>query len=276
MTYGVPGRGAAYLVRGQRTALIEAGTPRSADALLDALRGEDVAYVFVTHVHLDHAGAAGAIAEAHPKATIVAHPRGVRHIADPSRLIDGVRQASPDLFPLYGIPAPVPADRLHEAADGETFDLGRGIEVRAIYSPGHAPHHVCYFESESRTLFAGDAVGNYGLPVGVPLTVPPRFDVEESRATLARLLDLHPRRLAFSHFGILSDGVEAHIEQYEREITVWFEQIRALRSDASTDDEVVRRVLGAPQCEVLTSSDRSALEMCVRGALMTLSANTKE
>jgi len=112
-------------------------------------------------------------AAAHPNAIVVAHPRAIRHLADPSRLIGAVREASPDLFPLYGEPIPIPEDRLHAAADGERFEVGGGLVFEATHAPGHAPHHVCFFERSTRTLFAGDAAGSHGIAADVPLSVPP-------------------------------------------------------------------------------------------------------
>jgi len=144
--FGVPGRGAAYIVQGEGLALIETGTARSAAILRAALRGRDLRFIFVTHIHLDHAGGAGYIAADHPEATVVASPRAIPHLIDPTRLIRGVREASPELFPLYGEPGPIPEERLHPASDSEVFDLGGGIAIEAVNSPGHAPHHVSFFE----------------------------------------------------------------------------------------------------------------------------------
>jgi len=271
LQYGVPGRGAAYVLRGKRVAVVEAGTPRAADILLERLRGDDLAYIFVTHIHLDHAGAAGRLAAEHPEATVVAHPRALRHLADPSRLIEGVRQASPDLFPLYGEPLPVPEAQLHATEDDETYDLGSGVCVRALHTTGHAPHHLCFLETPSRTLFAGDAVGNLGIPFDVPLTVPPRFDIDASRATLARLRNLEPSALAFTHFGVLRDGIVDHIDGYERQIDCWFDRIARLRREADADG-VIKQVLDEAKYEEIDPTDRLSIEMCVRGALLTLEA----
>jgi len=199
--FGVPGRGAAYLVQGEGLALIETGTARSAailraalrGRLRAALRGRDLRFIFVTHIHLDHAGGAGYIAADHPEATVVvASPRAIPHLIDPTRLIRGVREASRELFPLYGEPGPIPEERLHPASNSEVFDLGGGIAIEAVNSPGHAPHHVSFFERSHRYLFTGDALGNYALPVDLPLTVPPRFDLEKGLATLTRFARVSP------------------------------------------------------------------------------------
>jgi len=101
--------GAVYLLHAPVPVLIESGTAASHDVVLRALGDVEPAYVFLTHIHLDHAGGAGYLARALPDCTIVVHERGLRHLLDPSRLIEGVRSASPDLFPSYGTPIPIPA-----------------------------------------------------------------------------------------------------------------------------------------------------------------------
>ncbi len=269
--YGLARRGAAYLIVGERAGLVETGTPRAAPLLIEALQSLDLAYVFVTHVHLDHAGSAGALAVANPSSTIVAHPRAAKHLIDPRRLIDGVRHASPDLFPYYGKPTPVPENQLHAAEDGQLVDLGGGILVEVVHATGHAPHHACFFEHASRTLFTGDAVGNHDIPVDVPLTVPPRFDLDASSATLKRLRDLRPRALAFTHFGLTTDHPQGHLDRYERELGFWFDRIRDLRRGRSSD-EVVNEVLATPKYAGLAPPDRFSIEMCVRGALLSVTS----
>lgn len=267
--FGSPRRGAAYLLNGNRLALVEAGTASAVPILRKAIGKRELAVLFVTHVHLDHAGAAGDLAAAFPNLTVIAHPRAIRHLADPSRLVDGVRQASPELFPLYGTPKPIPVDRLHAAADGERFDLGEGLIIEAFHAPGHAPHHLCFFDRADGTLFTGDAVGNHGIPVDVPLTVPPRFDWPAASATLNRLRRLRPSHLAFTHYGIADEPPEHLIATYERRLHEWFERIRQLR-ETGKPETIVRRILAEPKYSGLCPADRASIEMCVRGALQSI------
>lgn len=269
--YGMPCRGASYLIGTEQVCLVETGTPRAAPILLHALEHVELSYIFVTHVHLDHAGAAGALAAHHPRAIVVAHPRAIRHLHDPTRLIDGVREASPDLYPLYGDPTPVHERQLHAAEDGEAFDIGDGIVVEAIHTPGHAPHHLCFLEPTGRVLFTGDAAGNHGIPVDIPLTVPPHFDLEAALATLGRLRELRPASLAFTHFGRAHEDATALLDAYQQELIDWFSRIRRLRERRSSED-VVRMILAEAEYMALASADRYSIEMCVRGALMTLEA----
>jgi glyoxylase-like metal-dependent hydrolase (beta-lactamase superfamily II) len=267
--HGLPRRCAAYLVGEDPLALIQTGTSRTASILLEATENRNVAYIFLTHIHLDHAGGAGLLAADHPEATVVAHPRAIRHLADPRRLTQGVREAGPALYPLYGEPVPIPHTRLHAADDGETFELGGGGFLQAVHAPGHAPHHACFFEPAGRVLFTGDAVGNHGIPPDVPLTVPPRFDVDAARETLRRLRSMRPAVLAFTHFGLATEPPDQLFDQYESSIENWFDRIRRLRTSYAPDD-VVDAVLNEPRYRSLQRPDRLLIEMCVRGALMTL------
>lgn len=268
--FGEPNAGCAYLLRAAKTALIETGTAAGTPRLLEALRGLRIDYVFITHIHLDHAGGAGHVALAHPEALFVVHPRGLPHLVDPTRLVAGVRAASPTLTPLYGEPLPVDGDRVVACADGESFPLGPDIDLVAIDTPGHAPHHVCFFEPTNGILFAGDAVGHHDVTVDLPLTVPPRFDPAASRASLVRLLALHPRTLAFTHFG-LADDARALLTAYPRHVDEWLARVDALRR--RLDPEAVPdAILAESRYALLSPVGREVVRLCVRGALLTLDA----
>jgi len=269
--FGRPRTGAVYLVRGERAALVESGTAAFGRRLASRLRGEDLAHVFVTHVHLDHAGGAGDLAAGHPEATVVVHPRGARHLSNPQRLIDSARDASSALFPLYGEPRPVPEHQVISASEGDRFDLGRGIVLEPIESPGHAAHHLCFFERSTRVLFCGDAVGNRGTPVEAPLTVPPRFDLAKGLATLRRLKELEPSLLAFTHFGLAADAASI-LDDYEIRLLEWFDRLRAMREKWSPEG-IIARVLADPRYVHLSPLDRTLVEMCIRGGLMSLEAD---
>src|SRR6202035_745968 len=167
---GYDGITAGYLIRGDRPCLVETGTAPSAPVVRDALTrlgvgAGDLATVVVTHIHLDHAGGAGDIAALYPGAQIVVHQRGARHLADPSRLMAGARMVyGAALDRLFGVLAPVPADRIVALDDTGTVDLGGGRSLGSHYSPGHAKHHVGLIDSESGDLYGGDAAGVY-IPV---------------------------------------------------------------------------------------------------------------
>jgi glyoxylase-like metal-dependent hydrolase (beta-lactamase superfamily II) len=268
--FGAPRAGCAYLIGRTKAALVDAGTAASAPRLLASLRGVRLEYLFITHVHLDHAGAAGHIARAHPETTVIAHPRALPHLADPARLALAVHAASPSLGPLYGRPIPVPAERLRAADDGETFPLG-GREIHVTYSPGHAPHHACFFEPSEGILFLGDAAGHCGVPVALPLTVPPRFDRVAARASIDRLVALRPRTLAFAHFGLHAGDARASLAAYPERVDRWLERVAAVRA-AVGDQDVTRSLLADLEFRGLSPVDQALVELCVQGALQTLDA----
>jgi glyoxylase-like metal-dependent hydrolase (beta-lactamase superfamily II) len=230
---GYDGITAGYLIRSERPCLVETGIAPSAPVVRDALAGlgigaDDLATVVVTHIHLDHAGGAGDIAAMFPAAQIVVHQRGARHLADPSRLMAGARQVYGDaLDRLFGVLAPVPADRIVALDDTGTIDLGGGRRLDSHYSPGHAKHHVGLIDSDSGDLYTGDAAGVYIQETADvrPATPPPDFDLETALGSLRKFAALAPTRLLFSHYGPVSEVAET-LDRSAEEIQVWVEQTR--------------------------------------------------
>ena len=144
----------------------------------------------VTHIHLDHAGGVGDVARAFPKATVYVHPKGARHLADPTKLVDSAaRVYGPLLDSLYGRLDPTPAERIHVLEDGEEIRVSSNRFLTAVDSPGHAKHHLALHDNWSGTLFAGDAVGVKLPDAGVlrPSTPPPDFDLDQALALAAAL-----------------------------------------------------------------------------------------
>jgi glyoxylase-like metal-dependent hydrolase (beta-lactamase superfamily II) len=233
---GYDGITAGYLIRGDRPCLVETGTAPSAPVIRDALAGlgigpGDLATVVVTHIHLDHAGGAGDIAAMYPAAQVVVHQRGARHLADPSRLMASARMVYGDaLERLFGVLAPVPADRIVALDDVGTVDLGGGRRLDSHYSPGHAKHHVGLVDSETGDLYVGDAAGVYLPDTGDvrPATPPPDFDLETALASVRKFAALRPSRLLFSHYGPV-DRVGEILDRSAEEITVWVEGTRRAR-----------------------------------------------
>ncbi|HSZ38322.1 MAG TPA: MBL fold metallo-hydrolase [Trebonia sp.] len=246
---GYQGITAGYLIRGSRPCLVETGTAPSAPIVAAALESlgvgaADLATVVVTHIHLDHAGGAGDIAEMYPAARIVVHERGARHLADPSRLMASAKMVYGDaLDRLFGALAPVPGDRIVPVGETGTVDLGDGRRLDAHYSPGHAKHHVGLIDSASGDLYVGDAAGVYIPETGDlrPATPPPDFDLEVALSSLRRFRDLKPTRLLFSHYGPVSD-VRATLERSAEEITVWVEGTRQARAAGLDLDHAVAMV----------------------------------
>ena len=234
---GYEGITAGYLIRGDRPCLVETGTAPSAPVVRDALAAlgigpGDLATVVVTHIHLDHAGGAGDIAAMFPAAQIVVHQRGARHLADPSRLMAGARMVyGRALERLFGVLAPVPADRIVALDDTGTVDLGGGRRLDSHYSPGHAKHHVGLVDSDTGDLYVGDAAGVYLPDTGDvrPATPPPDFDMATALASIRKFAALRPSRLMFSHYGPVSQVSET-LDRSAEEINVWVEETRRART----------------------------------------------
>lgn len=214
-----PGMAACYLVRGGgRAALIETGTTNAVTGILGALaakgvRAGDVDYVIPTHVHLDHAGGAGALLQHLHGARLVVHPRGARHMIDPSKLWAGslAVYGEETLKQAYGVPVPVPEDRVILAEDGFELDLG-GRKLVFIDTPGHARHHFSVWDAASRGFFTGDTFGlsyrpfdSRRGPFVIPTTTPVQFDPEAWNRSLDRYLEYRPQRMFLTHYGMVED-----------------------------------------------------------------------
>lgn len=267
--FGQPGLGGAYILwDDDEAALFDAGTSLAKDRILEALdafeiKRAQIRWVFLTHIHLDHAGGAGALLSELPNAIVVVHPRGAKHLVDPSKLLASTKSAVGERFRFYGDAVPIPEERLHPAQDGEIFPLGK-LHVQALNTPGHAPHHLCFFLLERGWLFTGDAVGLYIKGRLLPTTVPPNFDLEASLATLDRLAALTPQKLLFTHFG---PGDPSLIGEYRKLLLSWVERVR--RHLDKPEEEAVSAILAEIQAEGFpvgpgVSGDWS---MSVRGVL---------
>jgi glyoxylase-like metal-dependent hydrolase (beta-lactamase superfamily II) len=199
----------AYLVEADEPALVETGPTTSVPAVLNGLSAlgigaADLAHIIVTHIHLDHAGGAGALAPHFPGATVWVHERGAPHLADPGKLVASAARIYGEeaLREMFGPVEPIPRERLRSLTDGDTVPLGdRAIE--AIYTPGHASHHVCLLDDATQSIFVGDALGVFLPDVRIlrPATPPPEFDLELAVESIERVAERRPSRLLFSHFG---------------------------------------------------------------------------
>jgi glyoxylase-like metal-dependent hydrolase (beta-lactamase superfamily II) len=187
-------------------AVVDPGPESRLETLLEGLVEEPVA-LLLTHIHLDHAGAAGALVERFPRLAVWVHERGAPHLADPTKLLASARRIyGDDLERLWGRVVPVPEGNLRVLAGGETITVaGRALEVE--YTPGHASHHVVYFDLSDGTAYVGDVAGVRIPPssfVRMP-TPPPDIDVEAWEESIDRVGARGPERLALTHFGWVDD-----------------------------------------------------------------------
>jgi glyoxylase-like metal-dependent hydrolase (beta-lactamase superfamily II) len=214
-----PGLAAIHLlVQDGHAAILDTGTNRSAPRVIEALgrlgvRPEAVDYIIVTHVHLDHAGGAGALMRLCPQARLVVHPRGARHMIDPARLVAGSLAVYGEqaFRALYGEILPVPAERVIEAPDGHALDF-RGRRLSFLDTPGHARHHFCVHDAGSQGVFTGDSFGlSYrefdvdGRAFIFPTTTPVQFEPEAAHASIDRIMALKPRAAFLTHYGRVMD-----------------------------------------------------------------------
>jgi len=217
--FGRPQLAAIHLVvEDGHAALIDTGTNASLPIVLAALKDkglspEQVEYVILTHIHLDHAGGAGTLMRALPHARLTVHPRGARHMADPSRLVAGTQAVYGEAQArrMYGDILPIPVERMLETTEGTTIRLG-GRELTFLDTPGHARHHVCIRDGRSGHIFAGDMFGlSYreldvdGRQFVFPTTTPVQFDPAAMHASIDRLQFLRPDAIYVTHFGQVRD-----------------------------------------------------------------------
>lgn len=231
-----PHHTAAYLIEDHgELAFIDAGSSNNVPGLLAVLtqlgfRPEQVRYVMPTHVHLDHAGGAGALMAACPEATLVTHERGAPHMIDPARLQAGATAVygEAEFANKFGDLQPIPAARVVAAVDGQTFPLGER-QIRFADTPGHANHHGCFLDETTRLWFTGDTFGlSYrefdrdGLPLMLATTTPVAFDPDAWMLSLDKLMAAEPAGMCLTHYGRLDqperlveplrDSIRAHAE----------------------------------------------------------------
>jgi glyoxylase-like metal-dependent hydrolase (beta-lactamase superfamily II) len=270
-----PGLGTTYVLRGDDLAIVETGTSLCAPHVLDGLRRlgiepSAVRHVLLTHIHMDHAGGAGTLLPYMPEATLYIHSRTAKYLVDPSDLLSSAERALGSLYPLHGTVEPAPPERI-AAAEQLQLDLGRGVVVRAIETPGHSPDHIAYFDESSRSLFTGDAVGIL-IPSARylgPVMPPPAISLDRQRETFDRLLDLPIETLLFTHFGPGSESPRALIErlseQYERLVSL----VQQGREAGNVDHDAITRamMIADPPDERAALMVAGWVEMSIKGLM---------
>jgi glyoxylase-like metal-dependent hydrolase (beta-lactamase superfamily II) len=190
-------------------ALVDPGPQSSMETLLEALGDEQPRALLLTHIHLDHAAATGALVRRWPELEVYVHERGAPHLIDPSKLLASAERLYGDRMEyLWGEIVPVPEANVRRLAGGEDV-----LGMRVAYTPGHASHHVCYFHEESGTAFVGDVAAVRIPPSNliVPPTPPPDIDIETWLESIAVVESWRPERLALTHFGQVDNPIE-HLE----------------------------------------------------------------
>ena len=271
-TAGMRAVTAGYLLDAPRPALVECGPALTIDTVLASLRTigmdpADLAYLVVSHVHLDHAGGAGDVAAAFPSATVVVSEVGARHLVDPQKLNASSRRVyGPLMDTVYGNCTPIPADRVRGVADGDRLDLGGGRYLDLLYTPGHAKHHIAAVDSDSGALFVGDSVGVRlpGMTTIRPATPPADFDYVLATRTLERYLALAPSTVYLAHYGAVEPPLEALSEARDN-LRRWLETAEAAYAEHSELDHVAETLAARfaadvdPHADDPEAADRLAL-----------------
>ncbi len=245
-----PGQGSA--------AIVETGPTTCMENLLRGLKDngvapEDVRQVFLTHVHLDHAGASGNLAEVLPNATFYVHEVGYAHMADPSKLLkSATRLYGERMDELWGETRPVPEDRLVALkGEGEEIEAAGGV-LTAHDTPGHAYHHLAFYEPESGALFAGDVAGIRlpGQSYVRPPTPPPEVDVEAWNRSIQEIRRISPSAICPTHFGRFED-VERHLSELEQRLQDWLLFVEERIAQGHSQEEIAAELKDKGDAEML-------------------------
>lgn len=207
-------RTGSYLLHAKKLTLIETSASPSIPYLLRGLEKlninpVDIEYIIVTHIHLDHAGGVGLLLESCPNAKVVVHPRGARHLNDPSRLIQGAKAVYGECFDqLFDPVLPVPTERIITKADRETLEIDVDRVLTFYNTPGHAKHHFSIHDNQTNSMFTGDTLGilypismTNGTELILPSTSPNQFNPNDMLASMKRIRDLNVETIYFGHYG---------------------------------------------------------------------------
>lgn len=227
---GLENFSASYVIKGKKAAIVETGPSLTVKNLLAGLKEigikrEEIDYVAVTHIHIDHAGGAGTLLPHLPNAQLLVHEKGIRHLVNPEELWTSSLQTLGSIAEMYGNFQPVPEERILIAKEGMVIDLGEGVNLKVLEMPGHASHELSFYEKNGNGIFPGDAAGIYlsKFDVIIP-TTPPPFHLEIALSSLQRLIQMKPSWLYYSHFGPANNAVE-RLKNYAARLKLWGEII---------------------------------------------------
>lgn len=260
---------AAYLLDATEPTLVETGPGTSVEPVAAALRElgmapDELAHIVLTHIHLDHAGGVGQLAERFPRATVWVHHRGAPHLVDPTRLVASTARVwgEREMRELFGPAKPVGDERVRPLHDADVIRLD-DRELEVLDTPGHASHHVALVDSRTGAVFTGDALGIHvpDLPVLRPATPPPEFDLGRYIASIERIRDAARSILLFAHFGPLPD-VDATCELAIRRVRDWASVVEDALRETEDPDELAARLEATALDDIETGSEASLdLEM---------------
>lgn len=251
----IPSRTGTYVIQEKELTLIEVGPSPSVKYIKRGLENlsrslAEVRYIIVTHVHLDHAGGAGFLLQQCPNATLIVHPRGGRHLIDPTKLAAGARAIYGESFSeIYDPIVPVPADRVVEKSEGDTLDIGPNCTLEFWDTPGHAKHHFSIFDPVSNGIFTGDTAGvryelllQDGVELYLPTTSPNHFNPNDMHASINRFAEKDVDRIYFGHFGMTENPKEA-LKQVAQWLDIYVEIAEEVVDEGGDYNEIARRIM---------------------------------
>lgn len=253
---------AAYVIdTSDGLVVIETGPANAEQRLLEGVRElgldpADIRHIAVTHIHLDHAGAAGALLNQFPDARLYVHRIGAPHMIDPSRLLHSAGRIYGDqMDALWGTMQPVPEDRVTTVDEGDTLQFGE-LRLDVLYTPGHASHHVSYVDGSRNVLFSGDVAGVRIPPSSLvwPPTPPPDIDVELWHRSVAKLRELNPDCLLLTHYGPVDDVTE-HLNQLDSRLDRWTALVTDLQQQNLERDEMIDRLSDDAESEMVAAGE---------------------
>jgi glyoxylase-like metal-dependent hydrolase (beta-lactamase superfamily II) len=268
---------ANLMLAGEQKFLIDPG-PASTLATLKAelaahgVGVADLNAILLTHIHLDHAGATGSLVRQNPRIKVYVHAKGAPHMADPSKLLSSAsRLYGGKMEAMYGEFLPVPASNLQIINGGETLQFG-AEELRVLYTPGHASHHVTYFDPAEGVAFVGDTAGICveGNPFVLPATPPPDINLELWNASLDAIAALRPSGLFLTHFGLSTDP-SRHIESYRACLRRWSEWVGTLLSTTHDEAQAMKAFSDAVYAEATRALPVEVAEHYVFNGALNLS-----
>ena len=235
----------SYLFHSEKKALVDVGPKVAIPGLLNAMSqarvsADDIDYIILTHLHMDHAGGIGLAVKEMKNARVLAHPRAYNHLVNPAVLWKASQETLGGLALKYGKIDPVPENRIIVAEDGMQLDLGKGLVLEIYLTPGHAPHHLCVFDRKEGILLAGDTAGVYMDGFLRPGTPPP-FRFHDYITSLDRMIALKPAKLGYAHFGCYDNAV-AKLQAVKAQTILWYEIAQAGVKEGKTVEEIIELI----------------------------------
>ncbi|PSL41759.1 glyoxylase-like metal-dependent hydrolase (beta-lactamase superfamily II) [Planomicrobium soli] len=250
----IPERTGTYVIKEEQVTIVETGPSPSVEHVKKGLEKlgislEEIRYIIVTHVHLDHAGGAGLLLRDCPNAKVVVHTKGARHLSDPKRLIAGAKAVYAHRFSgLFEPVVPIPEDRLLAFGESDQLKIGPLCTLEFLDTPGHANHHFSIYDPVSHGVFAGDAVGiryeqlaDEGIDLFLPSTSPNQFDPKAMGKTIERLRAMELGAIYFGHFGMTTKP-NAALNQVSAWLPIFVEQARMAAAEGKGPDELAKRL----------------------------------